>query len=244
MAKVRPQVEHHPSEGRAGPAGPVSGTWASPAALRAQGATVCPPIPEGSPRCRGQVGVVGHLPCPSPTALLPPQASAASHTPQLNSDGLPCSGERSGLCAGLSVVAALRESNRIRAQLPVPDRSPEMAAGPEPASIHSERLRAARDRWVRGWQPRHSPALRTWCCWPLLSLGHFMQPIKIAVFLPCLSVPGPPQEKHGCKQSLPSGCPGIGCGEPWAGAAASQQPDWIPLKLLFHPPVSDSSQGL
>nr|XP_021140612.1 treacle protein-like isoform X2 [Columba livia] len=142
------------------------------------------------------------------------KASAASHTPQLNSNSLPCSGGRFGLRAGLSVVAALWESKRIRAQLPVPDRSPEMAAGPKPASIHSERLRAARDRWVHGRQPRHSTALRTWCCWALLSLGHFLQPIKIAVFLPCLSVPGPPQEKHGCKQSLPSGCPGIGCGEP------------------------------
>lgn len=37
------------------------------------------------------------------------------------------------LCAGLSVLAALRDSKRIRAWLPVPGGSPEMVAGPEPA---------------------------------------------------------------------------------------------------------------
>ncbi|XP_059682546.1 LOW QUALITY PROTEIN: basic proline-rich protein-like [Gavia stellata] len=194
--RVRPLVKHCHGKGRPGPAVPVSVTQARPAALRAQGLAVpWPPLPGESPQWRGRQELPHRPPSPLPTALLPPQAWPPSRTPQLDSDGPPSSGGRSGLCTQLSTVPASRDSKRNSAPLPAPCGSPKMAAGPEPASIQKERQGEAHEGWVHGQRPRHSAALRTFYCQPLLGCGSFLRPIKMTIFPQCSSVPVPSQEK-------------------------------------------------
>lgn len=65
--------------------------------------------------------------------FLSPQAWPPSCTPQLDGDGPPSSGGRSGLCAGRSALPVWRDSKSSSAPLAAPGGSPEKAAGPEPA---------------------------------------------------------------------------------------------------------------
>ncbi|XP_069667785.1 treacle protein-like [Haliaeetus albicilla] len=88
---------------------------------------------EGSTTHTGPSAAQPPQPLAYSSPFLSPQASPPSRTPQLNGDGPPSSGGRSGLCAGRSALPAWRDSKSSSAPLPAPGGSPEKAAGPEPA---------------------------------------------------------------------------------------------------------------
>ena len=81
-----------------------------------------------------------HLPRPSPTALLPPQASPPSPMLEIAGDGSHGSGQGFRLCAELSAAAVSRGSERNSARMQLPGRCPEMGAGAKQRGRATETL--------------------------------------------------------------------------------------------------------
>lgn len=88
---------------------------------------------QGSTTHTGPSAAQSPQPLAYSSPFLSPQAWPPSCTPQLDGDGPPSSGGRSGLCAGRSALPVWRDSKSSSAPLAAPGGSPEKAAGPEPA---------------------------------------------------------------------------------------------------------------